>query len=51
MWHALSAVDQGNLIYKRTKNIRAIQQLLGNTKLKNAVRYLGVDDALELRTD
>lgn len=38
------------LIYKRTKNIRAIQLLLGHTKLESTVRYLGieVDDALEI---
>ena len=38
------------LIYKKTKNIRAVQLLLGHTKLENTVRYLGidVDDALEL---
>jgi len=38
------------LIYRRTKNIRAIQLLLGHTKLESTVRYLGinVDDALEL---
>jgi site-specific recombinase XerC len=37
-------------IYKRTKNLRAIQLLLGHTKLDSTVRYLGieVDDALEL---
>ncbi len=36
--------------YKRTKNLRAIQLLLGHTKLDSTVRYLGieVDDALEL---
>ena len=35
---------------KRTKNIRAIQLLLGHTKLESTVRYLGieVDDALEM---
>lgn len=39
-----------SLIYKRTKNIRAIQLLLGHTKLESTVRYLGieVDDALEM---
>jgi len=38
------------LIYRRTKNIRAIQILLGHTKLESTVRYLGieVDDALEM---
>ena len=37
-------------IYRRTKNIRAVQLLLGHTKLESTVRYLGieVDDALEL---
>lgn len=39
-----------SLIYKRTKNLRAIQLLLGHTKLDSTVRYLGieVEDALEL---
>ncbi|WP_322786129.1 site-specific integrase [Marinobacterium jannaschii] len=38
------------LIYKRTKNLRAVQLLLGHTKLESTVRYLGidVDDALEM---
>lgn len=38
------------LIYRRTKNLRAIQLLLGHTKLESTVRYLGieVDDALEI---
>ena len=36
------------LIYRRTKNLRAVQLLLGHTKLVNIVRHLGieVDDAL-----
>lgn len=38
------------MIYKATGNRRAIQILLGHTKIENTVRYLGVDieDALEL---
>ncbi|WP_283742973.1 tyrosine-type recombinase/integrase [Sideroxydans sp. CL21] len=38
------------LIYRRTKNLRAVQILLGHTKLESTVRYLGVevDDALEM---
>ena len=38
------------LVYHRTKNLRAVQLLLGHTKLESTVRYLGieVDDALEL---
>jgi len=38
------------MIYRRTKNLRAVQLLLGHTKLESTVRYLGieVDDALEM---
>jgi len=38
------------LIYRRTHNLRAIQLLLGHTKLESTVRYLGieVEDALAL---
>jgi site-specific recombinase XerC len=41
---------KASLIYKKTKNLRAVQILLGHTKLESTVRYLGieVDDALEL---
>jgi integrase len=38
------------LIYRRTKNLRAVQLLLGHTKLENTVRYLGIEvnDALKM---
>ena len=38
------------LIYQRTKNLRAVQLLLGHTKLESTVRYLGVEveDALAI---
>jgi site-specific recombinase XerC len=36
------------MIYKRTGNLRAVQLLLGHTKIESTVRYLSidVDDAL-----
>jgi hypothetical protein len=41
---------KASLIYRRTKNLRAVQLLLGYTKLESTVRNLGieVDDALEM---
>ena len=41
---------KATLIYRRTKNLRAVQLLLGHSKLESIVRYLGieVDDALEI---
>ena len=41
---------KASLIYRRTKNLRAVQLLLGHTKLESTVQYLGieVDDALEM---
>jgi integrase len=41
---------KATLIYRRTKNLRAVHLLLGHTKLESTVRYLGieVDDALEM---
>ncbi len=61
-WAALIGLDPENygthslrrskatLIYRRTNNLRAVQLLLGHTKLESTVRYLGieVDDALEM---
>jgi integrase len=39
-----------SLIYRRTKNLRAVQLLLGHSRLESTVRYLGIelDDALEI---
>jgi integrase len=41
---------RATLIYRRTKNLCAVQLLLGHSKLESTVRYLGieVDDALEI---
>ena len=41
---------KATLIYRRTKNLRAVQLLLGHRKLESTVRYLGVEveDALEI---
>ena len=41
---------KATLIYRKTKNLRAVQLLLGHTKLDSTVRYLGIeiDDALEM---
>jgi integrase len=41
---------KATLIYRRTKNLRAVQLLLGHSKLESTVRYLGieVEDALEM---
>ena len=41
---------KATLTYRRTKNLRAVQLLLGHSKLELTVRYLGieVDDALEI---
>jgi integrase len=61
-WAAMIGLDPGEygthslrrtkatLIYRRTRNLRAVQLLLGHTKLESTVRHLGieVDDALEM---
>ena len=41
---------KASLIYRRTKNLRAVQVLQCHTKLESTVWYLGieVDDALEM---
>jgi integrase len=41
---------KASIIYRATGNLRAVQILLGHTKIENTVRYVGVDveDALRL---
>jgi integrase len=41
---------KATIIYRRTGNLRAVQLLLGHTKIESTVRYLGieVDDALAI---
>lgn len=41
---------KATLVYRRTGNLRAVQLLLGHTKIESTVRYLGieVDDALTI---
>jgi len=41
---------KASLIYRRTKNLRAVQLLLGHSKLESTIKYLGieVEDALEM---
>jgi hypothetical protein len=47
--HSLRRTE-ASLIYRRTKNLRAMQLLLRHTKLESTIRYLGieVDDTLEM---
>ncbi len=42
--------SKASIIYRKTKNIRAVQLLLGHSSLESTVRYLGIDedDALTL---
>lgn len=48
--HPLLRRTKAALIYRKTGNLRAVQLLLGHTKLESTVRYLGVevDDALAI---
>jgi integrase len=41
---------KATLIYRRTGNLRAVQLLLGHTKIESTVRYLGIEihDAIEI---
>jgi integrase len=41
---------KATLIYRRTGNLRAVQLLLGHTRIESTVRYLGIEvnDALAI---
>ena len=41
---------KATIIYRRTGNLRAVQLLLGHTKIESTVKYLGIeiDDAIEI---
>jgi len=45
----IRCVEQMLLLCRRTKNLHTVQLMLGHTKLKNTMRYLGleVDNALD----
>ena len=47
--HSLRRTE-ATLIYRCTGNLRAVQLLLGHTKIESTVRYLGIDidDALAI---
>jgi len=42
---------KASLIYRRTKNLRAVQLLLGHSKLESTVRYLGIEVEIAEQTD
>jgi site-specific recombinase XerC len=49
-WIRHAALKTEDYLFPSRKNLRAVQLLLGHTKLESTVRYLGieVDDALEM---
>jgi site-specific recombinase XerC len=50
LWHAFIAANKGDADLSSTGNLRAVQLLLGHTKIESTVRYLGieVEDALAI---
>ena len=41
---------KATLVYRRTKNLRAVQLLLGHTKLESTVRYLQAERGFQSRS-
>jgi site-specific recombinase XerC len=50
LWHAFASPNKGDADLPANGNLRAVQLLLGHTKIESTVRYLGieVDDALAI---
>ena len=50
IWHPFATPDKGSGDLSKTGNLRAVQLLLGHTKVDSTVRYLGVEleDALSI---
>ena len=46
----MAPCTKASIIYKATGNLRAVQILLGHSKIESTVRYLGIDleDAVAL---
>ena len=50
IWNTLDAAHESHIDLQKTGNLRAVQLLLGHTKMNSTVRYLGVEleDALAI---
>ena len=49
LWDALDAANKGGASLQENRQLeRAVQLLLGHTKLESTVRYLGIEDALSI---
>lgn len=48
LWHSFNAKPAGRPDILETSNLRAVQQLLGHTKMESPARYFGVELAYPL---